>query len=95
MRTDFFQAQFDQLHPEVRELIGRIPFTAVIMLTVLGIQTALAFLMGRLACSSTSFSTRVIPFSRASNASLTTKPPCGSSAQRIVALIAENIPVGA
>ena len=59
MQTDFFQAEFDQphpertrailrAHPEVRQLIGRNAFTAVIMLTVLGIQTALAFAMGRL-----------------------------------------------
>jgi sphingolipid delta-4 desaturase len=59
MQTDFFQAEFDQphpertrailrAHPEVRQLIGRNAFTAVIMLTVLGIQTGLAFVMGRL-----------------------------------------------
>jgi sphingolipid 4-desaturase/C4-monooxygenase len=58
-QTEFFQTEFDQphpertraiirAHPEVRQLIGRNPFTAVIMLTVLSIQTAIAFLMGRL-----------------------------------------------
>jgi sphingolipid delta-4 desaturase len=35
-------------HPEIRELIGRNPWTAVIMLGVAGLQVALAFLMGGL-----------------------------------------------
>ena len=60
MQTDFVQTDVDQpphpermrailrAHPEVRQLFGRNPFTAVIMLAVLGIQTALAFVMGRL-----------------------------------------------
>ena len=58
-QTEFFQSEIDQphpertrailrAHPEVRQLLGRNPFTAVIMLTVLSIQTAIAFWMGRL-----------------------------------------------
>ncbi|MDQ6911773.1 MAG: fatty acid desaturase [Verrucomicrobiota bacterium] len=58
-QTDFFHSEIDQphpertrailrAHPEVRQLLGRNPFTAVIMLTVLSIQTAIAFWMGRL-----------------------------------------------
>ncbi len=61
-QTEFFQSEFDQphpertrailrAHPEVRQLLGRNPFTAVIMLAVLSIQTALAFTMGRLGWS--------------------------------------------
>ena len=57
--TEFFQSEIDQphpdrtrailrAHPEVRQLIGRNPFTAVIMLGVLAIQTAIAFAMGKL-----------------------------------------------
>ena len=35
-------------HPEIRELIGRNPWTAIIMLGVAGLQIALAFVMGGL-----------------------------------------------
>ena len=59
MQSAFFQSELDQphperarailrAHPEVRQLIGRNPFTAAIMLAVFSIQTAIAFAMGRL-----------------------------------------------
>jgi sphingolipid delta-4 desaturase len=35
-------------HPEIRQLIGRNPWTAMIMLGVVGLQVAIAFSMGRL-----------------------------------------------
>jgi sphingolipid delta-4 desaturase len=35
-------------HPEIRELIGRNPWTALIMLAVVGLQIALAIVLGRL-----------------------------------------------
>lgn len=37
-----------KVHPEIRELIGRNPWTAIIMLGVVGLQIALAICMGRL-----------------------------------------------
>src|SRR6266404_905609 len=59
MQTAFYQSELDQphpertrailrAHPEVRELIGRNPFTAVIMFAILAIQTGIAFVMGKL-----------------------------------------------
>ena len=56
---NFFQTELDQphpertrailrAHPEVRQLIGRNPFTAVIMFAVLTAQTSLAFCFGKL-----------------------------------------------
>jgi sphingolipid delta-4 desaturase len=59
MQQDFFPADFDQphpertrailkAHPEVRQLFGRNPWTALILLFVLSIQTSIAFAMGRL-----------------------------------------------
>src|SRR5947207_10100778 len=62
MQTAFYQSELDQphpertrailrAHPEVRQLIGRNPFTAAIMLLVLSTQTAIAFVMGRLGWS--------------------------------------------
>ncbi len=58
MSTAFYQSNLDQphpartraivkAHPEVRQLIGRNPFTAAIMLLVFSTQTAIAFVMGR------------------------------------------------
>ena len=35
-------------HPEIRNLIGRNPWTAIIMLAVVGLQVGVAFAMGRL-----------------------------------------------
>jgi sphingolipid delta-4 desaturase len=62
MQSACFQSELDQphpertrailrAHPEVRQLIGRNPFTAAIMLAVFSIQTAIAFAMGRLGWS--------------------------------------------
>ena len=62
MQTAFYQSELDQphpertrailrAHPEVRQLIGRNPLTAAIMLLVLSTQTAIAFAMGRLGWS--------------------------------------------
>ena len=62
MQTAFYQSELDQphpertrailrTHPEVRQLIGRNPLTAAIMLLVLSIQTCIAFVMGRLGWS--------------------------------------------
>ena len=59
MPVAFYQSELDQphpertrailrAHPEVRQLIGRNPFTAAIMVLVLSTQTAIAFAMGRL-----------------------------------------------
>src|SRR6267143_1293185 len=59
MQVAFYQSELDQphpertrailrAHPEVRQLIGRNPFTAAIMVLVLSTQTAIAFAMGRL-----------------------------------------------
>src|SRR5207247_10256631 len=59
MQVAFYQSELDQphpertrailrAHPEVRQLIGRNPFTAVIMVLVLSMQTAIGFGMGRL-----------------------------------------------
>lgn len=58
MSIAFHQSEWDQphpartrailrAHPEVRQLIGRNPFTAAIMLLVFSTQTAIAFVMGR------------------------------------------------
>ncbi len=57
MDNNFHQADFDQphpertraimkAHPEIRNLIGRNPYTALIMLFVLTLQTGIAYLMG-------------------------------------------------
>ncbi len=59
MQQDFHRAEFDQphpertraimkAHPEVRNLIGRNPYTALIMIFILVLQTAIAFGMGKL-----------------------------------------------
>jgi sphingolipid delta-4 desaturase len=59
MQASFHQAEFDQphpqrtrailkAHPEVRQLMGRNPYTALIALTVLGLQVSIAYTMGRL-----------------------------------------------
>jgi sphingolipid 4-desaturase/C4-monooxygenase len=59
MRGTFFVSAHDQphpartqailkAHPEIRELIGRNPWTAIIMLCVVGLQIGIAFSMGRL-----------------------------------------------
>lgn len=59
MQPSFHQAEFDQphpqrtrailkAHPEVRSLMGRNPYTALIALMVLALQTSIAFAMGRL-----------------------------------------------
>jgi sphingolipid delta-4 desaturase len=59
MQTAFYHSEHDQphpertrailkAHPEVRQLMGRNPFTALIALTTLVTQTCLAFAMGRL-----------------------------------------------
>jgi sphingolipid 4-desaturase/C4-monooxygenase len=58
MSIAFHQSEWDQphpartrailrAHPEVRQLIGRNPFTAAIMSLVFSTQTAIAFVMGR------------------------------------------------
>lgn len=62
MQENFYRAEFDQphpertkaimkAHPEVRKLIGRNPYTALIMLFVLTLQTSIAFGMGKLGFS--------------------------------------------
>jgi sphingolipid delta-4 desaturase len=59
MQENFYQAEFDQphpertrailkAHPEVRSLMGRNPFTALIALLVLAVQSAIAFGVSRL-----------------------------------------------
>lgn len=59
MQQDFFTAEFDQphpertraimkAHPEVRQLFGRNPYTALILIFVLTLQTSIAYAMGRL-----------------------------------------------
>ncbi len=59
MQTDFYQADFEQphpertrailkAHPEVRSLMGRNPTTALIAFIILGVQTAIAFGVSRL-----------------------------------------------
>src|SRR5205085_393349 len=59
MPANFHQAEFDQphpertrailkAHPEVRKLMGKNPYTALVLLLVLTIQTSLAFAMGKL-----------------------------------------------
>lgn len=58
-QQDFHRAEFDQphpertrailkAHPEVRQLIGRNPYTALIMVFVLTLQVSIAYGMGRL-----------------------------------------------
>jgi sphingolipid delta-4 desaturase len=62
MQSAFYQSQLDQphpertrailkAHPEVRELMGRNPLTALIAFGVVTLQTAIACLMGRLGAS--------------------------------------------
>lgn len=62
MQAAFYQSELDQphpertrailrAHPEVRQLIGRNPFTAALMLFVVSAQTAIALIMGRLGWS--------------------------------------------
>jgi sphingolipid delta-4 desaturase len=62
MRTAFHQSKLDQphpararaiikAHPEVRQLMTRNPYTAVIALSVVILQTSIAYLMGRLGFS--------------------------------------------
>jgi len=62
MRAAFHQSKFDQphpararaiirAHPEVRQLMERNPYTAVIALSVVILQTSIAYLMGRLGFS--------------------------------------------
>ncbi len=62
MDQNFHQAEFDQphpertraimkAHPEVRQLIGRNPYTALVMLFVLTLQTGIAYAMGHLGFS--------------------------------------------
>ena len=59
MQANFHQADFEQphpqrtrailkAHPEVRALVGRNPYTALIACLVLVVQTSIAFAMGRL-----------------------------------------------
>jgi sphingolipid delta-4 desaturase len=59
MQENFYQAEFDQphpertrailkAHPEVRSLMGRNPATALIAVLILVVQTAIAFWMGKL-----------------------------------------------
>ncbi len=59
MSQDFFQSAADEphrargrailaAHPEVRQLVGRNPWTAAVMLFVLSVQTGMAALMGHL-----------------------------------------------
>ena len=59
MQDDFFQADFEQphpdrtrailkAHPEVRTLVGRNPWTALIGLLVVAVQSAIAFAVSRL-----------------------------------------------
>ena len=62
MQTNFYQAEYDQphprrtkailkAHPEVRKLITRNPYTALIMLSILIVQTGIAYTMGHLGFS--------------------------------------------
>ncbi len=62
MQANFHQAEYDQphpertraimkAHPEVRKLMGRNPYTALIMLFVLSLQTSIAYGMGHLGFS--------------------------------------------
>ncbi len=59
MQSLFYQVEFDQphpertrallkAHPEVRQLMARNPYTALIAFSVVGLQTGLAFWMGKL-----------------------------------------------
>jgi len=59
VQQEFFTAEFDQphpertraiikAHPEVRQLFGRNPYTALILIFVLTLQTSIAYAMGRL-----------------------------------------------
>jgi sphingolipid delta-4 desaturase len=59
MEQNFHQAEFDQphpertrailkAHPEVRQLMGKNPYTALIMLFVLSLQVSIAYGMGKL-----------------------------------------------
>jgi len=59
MQTAFYRAEFDQphpertrailkAHPEVRKLMGRNPYTALIACLILITQTSIAYAMGRL-----------------------------------------------
>ncbi|MFL6584734.1 MAG: fatty acid desaturase [Chthoniobacterales bacterium] len=59
MQTTFFHSELDQphpertramikAHPEIRALFGRNPYTALITLCVVALQTSIAFAMGRL-----------------------------------------------
>ena len=59
MPANFHQANFDQphpertrailkAHPEVRQLMGKNPYTALILVFVLSLQTSLAYTMGQL-----------------------------------------------
>lgn len=59
METPFYQSEFDQphpertraimkAHPELRQLMARNPFTALIAVSIVILQTAIAFWMGRL-----------------------------------------------
>src|SRR3954465_13168443 len=59
MQTAFFQSEWDQphpgrtrailkAHPEIRELMGRNPFTALIAVVIVAGQTGIACAMGRL-----------------------------------------------
>jgi sphingolipid delta-4 desaturase len=59
MQAFFHQSEFDQphpgraraiikAHPEVRQLMGRNPYTALIALSLVTLQTGIAFWMGKL-----------------------------------------------
>ena len=59
MQTSFYQVDFDQphpdrtrailkAHPEVRRLFGRNPYTAAITISVVALQTSIAYAMGQL-----------------------------------------------
>ena len=62
MQTSFYHADFDQphpertrailkAHPEVRTLFGRNPYTAAITISVVALQTSIAYAMGQLGWS--------------------------------------------
>jgi sphingolipid delta-4 desaturase len=62
MQENFWQTEIDQphpertraimkAHPEVRQLFGRNPYTALIMVGVLALQTGIAYGMGQLGWS--------------------------------------------
>src|SRR5918998_5202858 len=59
MQTSFYQVEFDQphpertrailkAHPEVRRLFGRNPYTAAITVSVVALQTSIAYAIGQL-----------------------------------------------